>query len=348
MQAVDFQAVAPVTHDAAPVLCDKPAAQPKKLQQLVADAIAVRHYSKRTNEAYWHWIKRFVLWSGKRHPRDMGQTEVGEFLTWLASDQGVSASTQRQALAAVLFLYKQVLGIEIGWIDNVVRAKQSQRLPVVLTVDETRALLAHTSGTPGLFLKLLYGTGLRLMEGLNLRVKDLDLDQRQIIVRAGKGNKDRVTMLPATLVQPLRDLIEERRRWHHLDLSTNHASVDLPFALARKYPNAGKEWAWQYVFATPEYHINPETGEERRHHLFDWTIQRHMKQALRAAGISKPATPHTLRHCFATHLLQAGADIRTVQELLGHNDVETTMIYTHVISQTAGRGAISPLDRMAA
>jgi len=348
MQAIDLQGTTAITHDATPALCDAPAAQPKKLQQLVADAIAVRHYSKRTNEAYWHWIKRFVLWSGKRHPRDMGQTEVGEFLTWLASDKGVSASTQRQALAAVLFLYKQVLGIEIGWIDNVVRAKQSQRLPVVMSMAETRALLAHTSGTPGMFLQLLYGTGLRLMEGLNLRVKDLDLEQRQIIVRAGKGNKDRVTMLPASLVQPLRALLEERRRWHHIDLATNHASVDLPHALARKYPNAGKEWAWQYVFATPVYHIDPETGEERRHHLFDWTIQRHMKQALRAAGISKPATPHTLRHCFATHLLQAGTDIRTIQELLGHYDVETTMIYTHVVGQTAGRGTVSPLDRLAA
>lgn len=348
MQVIDPQSPADVTHDSEPALGDKPAGQPKKLQQLVSDAIAVRHYSRRTQEAYWHWIKRFVLWSGKRHPASMGQVEVGQFLTWLAADQHVSASTQRQALAAILFLYKQVLGIEIGWVDGIVRAKQSQRLPVVLTIEETRALLTHTSGTPGLFLRLLYGTGLRLMEGLNLRVKDLDIDQRQIIVRADKGNKDRVTMLPATLVQPLRDLLEERRRWHHIDLSTNHASVDLPFALARKYPNAGKEWAWQYVFATPGYHINPETGEERRHHLFDWTIQRHMKQALRAAGISKPATPHTLRHCFATHLLQSGADIRTVQELLGHNDVETTMIYTHVISQTAGRGTVSPLDRIEA
>lgn len=348
MQVLDSKAPATVTHDATPALCDKPAAQPKKLQQLVADAIAVRHYSRRTQEAYWHWIKRFVLWSGKRHPASMGQTEVGQFLTWLASEQGVSASTQRQALAAILFLYKQVLAIDIGWVDGIVRAKQSQRLPVVMSMDETRALLAHTSGTPGLFLRLLYGTGLRLMEGLNLRVKDLDLDQRQIIVRAGKGNKDRTTMLPAALVQPLRTLLAERRQWHDKDLATGHASVDLPFALARKYPHAGREWAWQYVFATPGYHVNPETGEERRHHLFDWTIQRHMKQALRGAGISKPATPHTLRHCFATHLLQAGTDIRTIQELLGHSDVETTMIYTHVVGQTAGRGAVSPLDRLAA
>jgi integron integrase len=344
MQVLDFKAPAPVTHDTIQALCNTAAQQPKKLQQLVADAIAVRHYSRRTNEAYWHWIKRFVLWSRKRHPRDMGQAEVGQFLTWLASEQRVSASTQSQALAAILFLYQQVLGIEIGWVEGVVRAKQSQRLPVVMTVDETRALLAHTSGTPGLFLAMLYGTGLRLMEGLNLRIKDVDLDQRQIIVRAGKGNKDRTTMLPQRLVQPLRELLEERRRWHHLDLATNHASVDLPFALARKYPNAGKEWAWQYVFATPGYHIDPETGEERRHHLFDWTIQRHMKAALRAAGISKPATPHTLRHCFATHLLEDGYDIRTVQELLGHSDVKTTMIYTHVMGKGA-KGVKSPLDR---
>lgn len=281
MQVIDSKPTATVTHDTAQVLCDA-AGRPKKLQQLVADAIAVRHYSRRTQEAYWHWIKRFVLWSGKRHPRDMGPAEVGQFLTWLASDQGVSASTQRQALAAVLFLYQKVLGIDIGWIDNVVRAKQSQRLPVVMTVDDVRALLAHTSGTPGLFLRLLYGTGLRLMEGLNLRVKDLDLGQRQIIVRAGKGNKDRVTMLPAALVAPLRELLAERRRWHDKDLATNHASVDLPFALARKYPNAGRDWAWQYVFATPDYHINPETGEERRHHLFDWTIQRQAWAAARA------------------------------------------------------------------
>lgn len=343
MQVIDAQAHAINTHDAPTVLRDAPQ---KRLQDLVTDAIAVRHYSRRTREAYWHWIKQFVLWSGKRHPSTMGQAEVSSFLTWLATDRQVSASTQRQALAAILFLYTQVLGMEIGWVDNIVRAKQSQRLPVVLTVDETRALLAHTSGTPGLFLRLLYGTGLRLMEGLNLRVKDVDLDQRQIIVRAGKGDKDRVTMLPATLVQPMRDLLEERRRWHHIDLATNHASVDIPHALARKYPNACREWAWQYVFATPGYHVNPETGEERRHHLFDWTIQRAMKASVRAAGIAKPATPHTLRHCFATHLLQAGTDIRTIQELLGHSDVETTMIYTHVIGQIAGRGAVSPLDRM--
>lgn len=348
MQVLDPQATADRSHDAAPALCDKPAQAPKRLQDLVREAIMVRRYSRRTFDAYWHWIKRFVLWSGKRHPRDMGQAEVGQFLTWLAADQQVSASTQRQALAAVLFLYQKVLEIDIGWVDGIVRAKQAVRLPTVLTVQEVRAMLKQTTGTPGLFLRLLYGTGLRLQEGLQLRVKDLDLEQRQITVRSGKGDKDRVTMLPAALVEPLRALLDERRRWHQLDLVQGKASVDLPHALTRKYPNAGRDWAWQYVFATPDYHVNPETGEVRRHHLFDWTIQRAMKAAVRAAGITKPATPHTLRHCFATHLLQAGTDIRTIQELLGHSDVETTMIYTHVIGQTAGRGAVSPLDRITA
>lgn len=349
MQVLDPQATAPCSHDGATAICDDtPAQPPKRLQDLVREAIMVRHYSRRTFDAYWHWIKRFVLWSGKRHPRDMGQAEVGAFLTWLAADQRVSASTQRQALAGILFLYQKVLGIEIGWVDSIVRAKQSQRLPVVLTVTETRAMLAQTSGTPGLFLRLLYGTGLRLAEGLNLRVKDLDMAQRQIIVRGGKGDKDRVTMLPDALVAPLQALLDERRRWHQLDLVQGLASVDLPHALARKYPHAGREWAWQYVFATPDHHVNPDTGELRRHHLFDWTIQRAMKAAVRAAGITQPATPHTLRHCFATHLLQAGTDIRTIQELLGHSDVGTTMIYTHIIGQTAGRGAVSPLDRIAA
>ena len=309
------------------------------------EACAVRHYSRRTFQAYWHWSKRFILWSGKRHPRDMGQIEVAQFLTWLATEGKVSASTQRQALHGILFLYQQALAIEIGWVDDIVRAKQPQRLPTVMTVEETAAVLAATSGTPGLFLRLLYGTGLRLTEGLRLRVKDIDLKQRQIIVRGGKGDKDRITVLPRRLVQPIIALLEDRRRWHHIDLATGHASVDLPNALARKYPKAGSEWPWQYVFATPGYHVNPETGEERRHHLFDWTIQRAMKDAVRAAGISTTATPHTLRHCFATHLLQSGTDIRMIQQLLGHSSVETTMIYTHVAG-LGPAGVRSPLDAL--
>lgn len=343
MQVLDSAGPVAVTRDGEPVICDRP---PKRLQDQVAEAIAVRHYSRRTREAYWHWIRQFVLWSGKRHPREMGQAEVGQFLSWLASDRQVSASTQRVALSALLFLYQAVLEMEIGWVENIVRAKQPRRLPVVMTVEETRAVLAHASGTPGLVLQLLYGTGMRLMEGLQLRVKDLDLVQRQITVRGGKGDKDRVTLLPACLVAPLQSLLEQRRRWHHVDLARGRASVDLPHALARKYPKAGSEWGWQYVFATEDYHVNPETGEERRHHQFEWTIQRAMKAAVQAAGVAKPATPHTLRHCFATHMLQAGTDIRTIQELLGHSDLETTMIYTHVAGQLAGRGAVSPLDRM--
>jgi len=345
MQALDSQRAAIVTRDGTPVICDAP--RPKRIEDLMREACAVRHYSRRTFQAYWHWSKRFILWSGKRHPKDMGQTEVSAFLTWLATEQNVSASTQRQALHGILFMYQAALGIEIGWIDGIVRAKQPQRLPEVLTVDQTMAVLAATSGTPGLVLRLLYGAGLRLTEGLCLRVKDLDLQQRQIIVRGGKGDKDRATVLPASLVKPLAALLEERRRWHQLDLVQGKASVDLPHALARKYPRAGAEWAWQYAFATPDYHVNPDTGELRRHHVFEWTIQRAMKEAVRAAGITKPATPHTLRHCFATHLLQAGTDIRTIQSLLGHADVSTTMIYTHV-AQLGKSGVVSPLDRMAA
>ena len=344
-QVIDLSAPATVTHDTARVICDTPA-KPKRIEDLMREACAVRHYSRRTFQAYWHWSKRFILWAGKRHPRDMGAAEVSGFLTWLATDQQVSASTQRQALHGILFMYQAALGIEIGWVDDIVRAKQPQRLPEVLSIDETAAVLAATSGTPGLVLRLLYGSGLRLMEALRLRVKDLDIAARRIIVRGGKGDKDRVTVLPDSLCQPLAQLLEQRRRWHHIDLSTGHASVDLPAALARKYPRAGSEWPWQYVFATEDYHVNPETGEERRHHVFEWTIQRAMRDAVAAAGIERRATPHTLRHCFATHLLQRGTDIRTIQELLGHSSVETTMIYTHVVGRS-GRGTISPLDSMA-
>ena len=343
-QVVDSKAPGSVTHDADAVLCDE-TPKPKRLEEQMREACAVRHYSRRTCQAYWHWSKRFILWSGKRHPAEMGQIEVAGFLTWLATEQQVSASTQRQALHGILFLYQAVLGIEIGWIDDIVRAKQPQRLPEVLSTTETAAVLAATSGTPGLVLHLLYGAGLRLMEGLRLRVKDLDLEGRRVIVRGGKGDKDRVTVLPDSLVKPLADLLDQRRRWHHIDLATKHASVDLPGALARKYPKAGIEWPWQYVFATEGYHVNPDTGEQRRHHVFEWTIQRAMKDAVATAGISRRATPHTLRHCFATHLLQAGTDIRTIQELLGHSSVETTMIYTHVVNR-GGRGTMSPLDRM--
>lgn len=349
MQALVQQRSSPHSYNAQAAMIDgqQPLPRPRTLREAVLQACAVRHYSKRTFEAYWHWSRTFVLWSGRRPVREMGQAEVQGFLSWLADERQASASTQRQALAGLLFLYQKVLELEIGWVDHVVRAKQPKKLPTVLTLDETRELLRHTEGTPGLFLRLLYGAGMRLSEGQHLRVKDLELGERRIVIRSGKGNKDRMAIVPASLVAPLRAHLAERRRWHDKDLALGRASVDLPHALARKYPNAHTEWAWQYVFATPDYHVNPATGLHRRHHIFDWTVQRHMKVALRAAGIGKPATPHTLRHCFATHLLQAGTDIRTIQELLGHADVETTMIYTHLIGSHVARGVRSPLDSIA-
>lgn len=317
-----------------------------RLQQQLIEAIRTRHYSRRTEQAYWYWTKQFVLWAGKRHPIEMGAPEIGRFLTWLATERDVSASTQRQALAALLFLYKEVLQVDLPWVDDIVHAKQPQRLPCVLTQAEVARLWQHVSGARGLVLKMLYGSGLRLTEALRLRVKDIDLEQLTITVREGKGNKDRCVMLPRTLVPALRELLAQRAQWHAVDLATGRADVDLPHALHAKYPAAGRSWAWQFVFATAEHAVDPRSGVIRRHHLHEDGIQRLMKRAVGAAQIHKPATPHTLRHSFATHLLQAGADIRTVQELLGHSDVSTTMIYTHVLG-LGGRGTVSPLDRMA-
>lgn len=319
------------------------------LRHALVSAIRVRHYSRRTEQAYWHWTRAFVLWSGKRHPVDMGAPEVGAFLTHLATERKVSASTQRQALAALLFLYRCALQIELPWVDDIVRAKQPQRLPVVLTRDEVARLWDQipAASRRGLVLRLLYGTGLRLMEGLRLRVKDIDFAAGAITVRGGKGDKDRTVMLPASLAPQLRALLAERERWHDLDLSTGHADVELPHALHVKYPNAPRQLAWQFVFATEKHVRDPDTGVIRRHHLHTDGIQRLMARAVKSARINKPATPHTLRHSFATHLLQAGYDIRTIQQLLGHADVETTMIYTHVLpASQGGRGVISPLDSM--
>jgi integron integrase len=319
--------------------------QPPRLQAQFIATMRTLHYSRRTEEAYWHWIRAFILWSGKRHPTEMGKAEIGAFLSHLATDRHVSASTQRQALHSVLFLYQKVLQVDVGWIDEIARAKQPQHLPCVLTQDEIGRMWPHLVGVHGLALKLMYGTGMRLMECLRLRVKDMDLDAMSITVRQGKGNKDRTVPVPQRLRPELAALLDQREAWHVEDLRLGMADVDLPHALHRKYPQAARQLGWQWVFAADHYSTDPESGVRRRHHLYDQTVQRTMARAVKRAGIRKPATPHTLRHSFATHLLQQGHDIRSVQELLGHADVSTTMIYTHVLG-LAGNGVKSPLDRL--
>jgi integron integrase len=297
----------------------------------------------RTEQAYLDWIKRFIRHFGKRHPRDLGAAEVSEFLTHLAVAGQVAASTQNQAKSALLFLYREVLDVELPWLDDVESAKAPRRLPVVLTQAEVVALLARLEGTNALVCRLLYGTGLRIMECLRLRVKDVEFERGEILVRDGKGFKDRVTMLPTSLAPLLREHMVRVAELHRQDLVAGHGEVWLPYALERKYPNAGREWAWQYVFPSAKLSVDPRSGVVRRHHVADQAVQRALKLAVRAAGVAKPATPHTLRHSFATHLLESGYDIRTVQELLGHSDVSTTMIYTHVLNK-GGRGVRSPLD----
>lgn len=315
---------------------------PKLLDQ-VRDLIRTKYYSIRTENQYLQWIRRFILFHGKRHPRDMGAPEVEAFLSHLAVSRDVAASTQNQALSALLFLYREVLGIDLPWLDNVTRAKRPQRLPVVLSRDEVRAVLDRMSGVYGLMASLLYGTGMRLMECVRLRVKDVDFARGEILIRDGKGAKDRVTMLPESLVPALQSHLNQRRAIFEDDLRAGKAGVYLPNALAVKYPGAPIEWGWQYVFVSGSYSIDPRSGAERRHHLDEKLLQRAMKKAVRAADLAKPATPHTLRHSFATHLLERGQDIRTIQALLGHKDVATTMIYTHVLNK-GGRGVVSPLD----
>jgi len=315
---------------------------PKLLDQLRAE-IRVRHYSFRTEQAYVDWVRRFILFHNKRHPKEMGAGEVRDFLSHLAVDRNVSSSTQNQAKSALLFLYRGVLKMELPWLDEVIAAKTPKRLPVVLTQVETRQLLGAMSGTMGLMTSLLYGTGMRLMEGLRLRVKDVEFSRREIIVREGKGNKDRVTVLPENLLLPLKAHLEKVKALHERDLAEGFGEVFLPDALAVKYPSAPKAWGWQFVFPSPVRSTDPRSGIERRHHVYETSVQRAVREAARLAGIHKPVTPHVLRHSFATHLLQAGYDIRTVQELLGHKDVATTMIYTHVLNR-GGRGVVSPLD----
>ena len=319
---------------------------PKLLDQ-VRDRLRTLHYSLRTEESYVNWIKRFIIHNGKKHPKDMGAAEVEAFLTSLAVARKVSASTQNQALAAILFLYREVLGIDLPWLQDVTRAKRSRRLPVVLSKAELQALLLHVQkeGDVALAIRLLYGTGMRILEALRLRVKDVDLSRREIIIREGKGNKDRVTVLPMSLQQSLSEHLLWRRSVYEQDVRDGMADVYLPHALLEKYPKAAGEWAWQYVFVAKGFSTDPRSGALRRHRLDGQLVQRAVKQAAKAAGLSKPVTPHTLRHCFATHLLKSGYDIRTVQELLGHADVSTTMIYTHVINR-GGHGVVSPLDKL--
>jgi len=323
----------------------KKADGPPRLLTLVHEAIRRKYYSRRTEEAYVHWIKRFIYFHGKRHPRDMGEAEVTAFLNDLASVRSVAGGTQNQALSALLFLYKEVLGKDLAWLDGLVRAKRPPRLPTVLTQAEAEALLAQLTGVRWLVVSLLYGAGLRVMECLRLRVKDVDLEYRQVLVRDGKGEKDRVTMLPEKLVEPLRAHLQRVRGLHARDLKEGYGEVNMPYALSRKYPRAGREWAWQFVFPSKHRSADPDDGVLRRHHLYESVPQRAVHEAVRAAGIAKHVSCHTLRHSFATHLLEAGYDIRTVQELLGHSDVSTTMIYTHVLNK-GGRGVTSPLDRI--
>jgi integron integrase len=330
-------------------MCPEPdptpsAVQEPKLLDRLRGRLRVKHYSIRTEQAYVDWVRRFVLFHGKRHPRDLGPTDVEAFLTSLAVQRRVSASTQNQAKSAILFLYKEVIDRELPWLDGVVAARVSQRLPVVLSVEEVNAALGRLRGTPALIARLLYGSGLRILECLRLRVKDIDFASREILVRDGKGAKDRVTMLPESLIEPLQRHLERVRELHAEDLAAGYGSVYLPYALDRKYPNAGRQWMWQYVFPSARLSRDPRSEIIRRHHADEKPVQRALQSALRAAGIHKPATPHTLRHSFATHLLQSGYDIRTVQELLGHADVSTTMIYTHVLNR-GGKAVLSPLDR---
>ncbi len=318
---------------------------PVRLLDQLRHRIRVKHYSLRTERAYVDWAKRYIVFHGRRHPRDLGAGEVERFLSDLAVRRHVSASTQNQAKAALLFLYREVLGVQLPWLDEIVQAHVARRLPVVLTPREVKALLDALNGPVWLVASLLYGTGMRLLECVRLRVKDVEFERREIVVREGKGNKDRVTVLPEQVMLPLRDQVATAKRQHEADLVAGYGDVEMPFALDLKYPRAGREWGWQYVFPAPQRSVDPRSGVVRRHHLFEQNVQRAVKGAARRAGLVKPVTPHVLRHSFATHLLQNGHDIRTVQELLGHSSVETTMIYTHVLNP-GGRGVASPLDRL--
>jgi len=324
-----------------------PPLQSTRLLDQARERVRYLHYSLSTEKVYLYWMRFFIRWSGLRHPRDMGAIEVEAFLTMLANDRKVSPSTHNQALSALLFLYREVLVIKLPWMDGIQRPTRAKRIPSVLTRDEVAGILAHMDGVTALLARLLYGTGMRLMEGLRLRIKDVDFDRHVIIVREGKGNKDRVVMLPRSLAPALRrQLLAARAAWE-ADRHGQGGGVEVPHALEMKYPQVGRSWMWFWMFPSPTLSTDPRSGVIRRHHLFEERLQRALKRAVPLAGIAKPVSVHTLRHSFATHLLQAGTDIRTVQELLGHSDVSTTMIYTHVLKIAAG-GTSSPLDALQA
>jgi len=322
-----------------------PSAPPPRLMDQLRAQLRSRHYSRRTEQAYTRWVRRYLYFHGLRHPADMGEAEINAFLTHLAVTDHVSASTQTQALSALLFLYRKVLHQPVGELGGLVRARKSLHIPVVMTPDEVRDVLAQMEGETWLMASLLYGAGLRLSECLNLRVQDLDFGRGEITIRDGKGGKDRVTMLPKTLEVPLRQQLRRAQAVHNRDLAEGWGRVKLPAALDRKYKAAPSEWQWQWVFPQRKRWKNTRTGEEGRHHVHDTVLQRAVKEAVRHSGVPKNIGCHTFRHSFATHLLESGYDIRTIQELLGHKDVGTTMIYTHVLNR-GGHGVRSPMDRL--
>lgn len=328
-----------------------PPLQSTRVLDQLRERIRYMHYSLSTEQLYVYWVRFFIRWSARngqmRHPRDLGAPDVEAFLTMLATERKVSASTHNQALSAVLFLYREVLCVQMPWLENINRPTQKRRIPSVLTRDEVAGLLAHMDGQTALLARLLYGTGMRLMEGMRLRIKDVDFDRHVIIVREAKGGKDRVVMLPHSLAPALRtQMLAARAQWE-TDRQAQRGGVETPHALEKKYPKVGHTWGWFWLFPSPTLSTDPRSGVERRHHLYEDRVQRALKRAVPLAGIHKPVSVHTLRHSFATHLLQAGTDIRTVQELLGHSDVSTTMIYTHVLKVAAG-GTASPLDALSA